>query len=42
MNLVIDNHTFQYETEKLLRVFFPATKIAVTQARNDEDRKSVV
>ncbi len=36
MNLVIDNHTFQYETEKLLRVFFPSTKIAVTTARNGE------
>ena len=36
MNLVIDNHTFQYETEKLLRVFFPSTKIAVTDRRNDE------
>ena len=36
MNLVIDNHAFQYETEKLLRVFFPSTKIAVTNARNDE------
>ena len=36
MNLVIDNHTFQYETEKLLRVFFPSTKIAVTNARNGE------
>ena len=36
MNLVIDNHTFQYETEKLLRVFFPSTKIAVTDRRNNE------
>ena len=36
MNLVIDNHTFQYETEKLLRVFFPSTKIAVTEQRNAE------
>lgn len=36
MNLVIDNHAFQYETEKLLRVFFPSTKIAVTAVRNDE------
>ena len=36
MNLVIDNHSFQYETEKMLRVFFPATKIAVTNVRNDE------
>ena len=36
MNLVIENHTFQYETEKLLRVFFPSTKIAVTEERNDE------
>ncbi len=36
MNLVIDNHTFQYETEKLLRVFFPSTKIAVTKERNGE------
>ena len=36
MNLVIDNHPFQYETEKLLRVFFPSTKIAVTDRRNNE------
>ena len=36
MNLVIENHTYQYETEKMLRVFFPATKIAVTPVRNEE------
>lgn len=36
MNLVIDNHTYQYETEKMLRVFFPSTKIAVTTTRNNE------
>ena len=37
MNLVIDNHTYQYETEKMLRVFFPSTKIAVTATRNSEE-----
>lgn len=36
MNLVIVNHTYQYETEKMLRVFFPSTKIAVTSERNEE------
>ena len=36
MNLVIENHTYQYETEKMLRVFFPSTKIAVTPTRNGE------
>lgn len=36
MNLVIENHSYQYEAEKMLRVFFPATKIAVTPERNEE------
>ena len=36
MNLVTANHSFQYELEKLLRVFFPAAKIAVTAAPNGE------
>ena len=36
MNLVIENHTYQYEAEKMLRVFFPSTKIAVTPERNEE------
>ena len=36
MNLVIEHHTYQYETEKMLRVFFPSTKIAVTPSRNEE------
>ena len=36
MNLVIVNHTYQYELEKLLRVFFPSAKVTVTTARSDE------
>ncbi|MBQ5969174.1 MAG: coproporphyrinogen dehydrogenase HemZ [Clostridia bacterium] len=36
MNLVTVNHSFQYELEKLLRVFFPAAKIAVTTEPNGE------
>ena len=37
MNLVIINHKFHYEIEKLLRVFFPSAKITVTDSRNDEE-----
>ncbi len=36
MNLIIQNHSFQYELEKLLRVFFPATKVNVTEEANGE------
>ena len=36
MNLIIQNHTFQYEIEKLVRVFYPHTKICVTREPNGE------
>ena len=36
MNLIIQNHSFQYEIEKLVRVFYPHTKIAVTHEANGE------
>lgn len=36
MNLIIQNHAFQYEIEKLVRVFYPHTKIRVTDAPNGE------
>lgn len=38
MNLVIVGHKFRYETENLLRVFFPDEKIDVTQERNGDER----
>ena len=38
MNLIIQNHSFQYEIEKLVRVFYPHTKIRVTEeAQGEED-----
>ena len=37
MNLVIRNHAYQYETEKLVRVFYPHTKIRVTPEIETED-----
>ena len=36
MNLIIQNHTFQYEIEKLVRVFYPHTKITVTREANGD------
>ena len=36
MNLIIQNHPFQYEIEKLVRVFYPHTKIRVTCEIEDE------
>ncbi|MGN0467882.1 MAG: coproporphyrinogen dehydrogenase HemZ [Acutalibacteraceae bacterium] len=38
MNHVIINHSFQYETGNLLRVFYPDEKISITDERNGEDR----
>lgn len=38
MNLVIKGHSFLYETENLLRVFFPTEKIESTEERTDEER----
>ena len=38
MNLVIKGHSFLYETENLLRVFFPAEKIESTAERTDDKR----
>ena len=37
MNHVI-KHKFQYETNNLIRVFFPDEKISATEERNDEER----
>ncbi|MBQ8028872.1 MAG: coproporphyrinogen dehydrogenase HemZ [Clostridia bacterium] len=37
MNLVIINNPFHYESENLIRVFFPTEKINVTSERNDEE-----
>lgn len=34
MKLIINNHSFQYETENLVRVFFPAEKIEVENAKS--------
>lgn len=38
MNLVIKGHSFLYETENLLRVFFPTEKIESTAERTEEER----
>lgn len=38
MNLVIKGHSFLYETENLLRVFFPAEKIESTAERTNDKR----
>ncbi len=38
MNHVIKNHKFQYETNNLIRVFFPDEKITATDERNDDER----
>ena len=38
MNLVIKGHNFLYETENLLRVFFPTEKIESTTERTEEER----
>lgn len=38
MNLVIKGHSFLYETENLLRVFFPTEKIESTTERTEEER----
>ena len=38
MNLVIIGHSFVYETENLLRLFFPGEKTEVTDERNDDER----
>lgn len=37
MNLVIKGHTFLYETENLLRLFFPSQKIETTNERNGDE-----
>ncbi len=36
MNLIIQNHPFQYEIDKLVRVFYPHTKIRVAAHTEDE------
>ena len=38
MNLVIKGHRFGYETENLLRVFFPGEKIETSHERTDDSR----
>lgn len=38
MNLIIINHSFKYETEKLLGVFFPNEKIVITEQRENGER----
>lgn len=37
MNLVIISNSFRYETENLIRIFFPQEKINVTEERNEEE-----
>ncbi len=41
MNLIIQNHPFQYEIEKLVRVFYPHTKICVL-SESDEETDQIV
>ncbi len=38
MNHVIKNHSFQYETNNLIRVFFPDEKINATEERDEDER----
>lgn len=42
MNLYIDNHTFHYEMENLVRAFFPYDKISVTKECSTLDKPYVL
>lgn len=42
MNLYIDNHTFHYEMENLVRAFFPYDKISVTKEYSTLDKPYVL
>ena len=37
MKLLVINHNFHYEMEKLVRIFFPNEKIEVVRDENTED-----
>lgn len=42
MNLVIVGHDFRYETENLIRLFFPLEKINVTAQRDNGDKRYII